>query len=442
MRRLALPLTLTMAVALTATAATTAHAAPADRDHHPRDITRQVLADGDGWGSAGGGTTGGSAAADEDVVRVDTMEEFRAAVGPRDDDRPRIVVVDGLIDGNTAADGTPLRCEDYAVDGYSLEEYLAAYDPEVWGWEDPEGPLEEARDASYRTQAAQIRVKVGSNTTVVGTGEDAGLTGVALQVHDVENVILRNLSFSDAYDCFPGWDPKDGNTGNWNSEYDNIELSGATNVWVDHSTFDDGDNPGSELPEYFGGKYEVHDGLLDIARESDLVTVSYNHFVERDKAMIVGNSDSRTTDRGHLRVTYHHNHFDGLGQRAPRVRFGQVHVYNNHYTLAGDHYQYSLGAGKESQLYAENNVFDLRDGIGAGEIVYNWGGTDLVAHGNAVMYDGRGRMSAVDLVAEHNALHPDRALGTERTWTPEYVQRVQPVWAIRSLPRRVGAGLL
>ncbi|RKS07417.1 pectate lyase [Nocardiopsis sp. Huas11] len=442
MRRLALPVTLTMAVALTATAVTTAHAAPADRDHHPRDITRQVLADGDGWGSAGDGTTGGSAAAEEDVVHVATMEELRDAVGPREDGRPRIVVVEGLIDGNTAADGSPLGCEDYAVDGYTREDYLAAYDPQVWGWEDPEGPLEEARDASQDVQAEQIRVSVGSNTTVVGADGDSGLTGVALRVNNVENVILRNLTFSDAYDCFPGWDPKDGNTGNWNSEYDNIEISGSTNVWVDHNTFDDGDNPGSELPEYFDSKYEMHDALLDIVRESDLVTVSYNHFVERDKAMIVGNSDGRVTDRGHLRITYHHNHFDGLGQRAPRVRYGQVHVYNNHYTIAGDLYQYALGAGRESHLYAENNVFDLRDGIGAGEIVYNWGGTDMVAHGNAVMYEGRGRMHGVDLVAEHNAHYPDRQLGTEQTWTPEYVDRVQPVGAIRSLPRRVGAGLL
>ncbi|KOX16461.1 polysaccharide lyase family 1 protein [Nocardiopsis sp. NRRL B-16309] len=442
MRRLALPLTLTMAVALTATAATTAHAAPADRDHHPRDITRQVLADGDGWGSAGDGTTGGSAAAGEDVVHVATLEELRAAVGPRDDDRPRIVVVEGLIDGNTAPDGSAISCADYAVDGYTQEDYLATYHPDVWGWDDPEGPLEEARAASQDVQAEQIRVDVGSNTTLVGADDDSELTGINLRVNDAENVILRNLTFSDAYDCFPGWDPKDGNTGNWNSEYDNIEISGSTNVWVDHNTFDDGENPGSELPEYFGSKYEMHDALLDIVRESDLVTVSYNHFVERDKAMIVGNSDGRTTDRGHLRITYHHNHFDGLGQRAPRVRFGQVHVYNNHYTLAGDLYQYALGAGKESQLVAENNVFDLHDGIGAGEIVYNWGGTDLVARGNAVMYEGRGRMSTVDLVAEHNELYPDRALGTEQTWTPEYVQRVQPVWAVRGLPRRVGAGLL
>ncbi|WP_433698668.1 pectate lyase family protein [Nocardiopsis sp. CA-288880] len=429
MRRLILPLA--AAVALTAVPATTANAAP--------DIGREALADGDGWGSAGAGTTGGSAAAPEHVVTVSTLEEFREAVSG---DHPKIVRVEGTVDANTAPDGTPIACEDYAVDGYTLEGYLAAYDPAVWGWEDPSGPLEEARAASQDVQAEQIRVRVGSNTTVVGAGDDAVIAGMNLLVHDVDNVILRNLSFSDTHDCFPGWDPADGGTGNWNSEYDHVEVSGATNVWVDHNTFDDGDNPGAELPDHFGRKYEVHDGLLDIVRGSDLVTVSWNDFVERDKAMLLGNSDSRTTDRGRLRVTYHHNHFDGLGQRAPRVRYGQVHVYNNHYTVRGGLYQYSLGVGVESHVYAENNVFDLHDGIGAEEVLYNWGGDDIVEHGNAVMRDGRGRLARVDLVEAYNAANPGMELGTAGTWVPEFAPDVEPVHAVRGLPRKVGAGLL
>ena len=41
--------------------------------------------------------------------------------------------------------------------------------------------------------------------------------------------------------------------------------------------------------------------------------------------------DSRTQDRGQHRVTQHHNRWTDIGQRAPRVRFGDVHVYNNLY---------------------------------------------------------------------------------------------------------------
>ena len=48
--------------------------------------------------------------------------------------------------------------------------------------------------------------------------------------------------------------------------------------------------------------------------------------------MLLGHSDGYTADIGHLRVTYHHNFFNGTNQRHPRVRFGEpVHVYNNYY---------------------------------------------------------------------------------------------------------------
>lgn len=443
MRRFVPPRTVPILALAAVMVAATVAPAGADPDVDPRGIARETLAEGDGWGSAGEGTTGGSEAEPEDVHVVSTMEEFREVVGDQDDDTPKIVYVEGHIDGNTAPDGTSLTCDDYAQDGYNLDDYLATYDPDEWGWDDVEGPLEDARLASAEVQAEQIQVEVGSNTTVVGIGDEPTLSGVNLLVRDVDNVILRNLRFSDTHDCFPGWDPGDGDSGNWNSEYDQVEVSGSTNVWVDHNTFDDGDNPGTELPEYFGRKFEVHDGLLDIVRATDLVTVSRNHFDGRDKAMLLGNDDSATGDRGYLRVTWRHNHFDGLGERAPRVRYGQVHVHNNYYTVEDpDLYGYSLGVGIESHLYAENNIFDLRDGIEAGELLYNWGGTDIVEQGNVLLDEGQGRLDEVDLVAEHNARFPDNELGTELTWVPQLVNEVEPVEAVRGLPRSVGAGLL
>src|SRR6478609_2800860 len=88
-----------------------------------------------------------------------------------------------------------------------------------------------------------------------------------------------------------------------------------------------------------------------ITTESDFVTVSWNQFTSHDKTMLIGNSDSATEDREHLRVTLHHNLFDGVGQRAPRVRFGKVHVYNNVYRAdRNTNYHSSWGAGLESQI--------------------------------------------------------------------------------------------
>ena len=41
---------------------------------------------------------------------------------------------------------------------------------------------------------------------------------------------------------------------NWNASYDNISLTGATNVWVDDNAFNDGEHPDSDQPVYFVGK--------------------------------------------------------------------------------------------------------------------------------------------------------------------------------------------
>ena len=151
----------------------------------------------------------------------------------------------------------------------------------------------------------------------------------------MRNVIVRNLTFRDTRDCFPRWDPNDNSPdsppGNWNSLYDSVSLQRSENVWVDHNTFTDEPNVDSTQPLYFGRPYQVHDGQLDITSGSDLVTVSRNVFTEHGKTMLIGSSNTSTTDPGKLRVSVHHNVFRNVQERAPRVRFGQVHVYNNLY---------------------------------------------------------------------------------------------------------------
>ena len=61
---------------------------------------------------------------------------------------------------------------DYARNGYTLENYLQTYDPEVWGREnEPSGPVEDARGASQQAQAERITIRIGSNTTLIGLPE-------------------------------------------------------------------------------------------------------------------------------------------------------------------------------------------------------------------------------------------------------------------------------
>ena len=161
-------------------------------------------------------------------------------------------------------------------------------------------------------------VRVRPHTTIYATGEGRTIRHGVLNVKGTHNVIIRNLKFRDlwehdptgAYDRF-GWD------------YVRITNSGKTNshhVWVDHCDF---------------GK--VYDGMVDITHGSDLVTISWCRFAgdtrgPQKKCLLIGHSSSATaaaTDRGRLNVTLHHNWFQNIQERAPRARFGNIHVFNN-----------------------------------------------------------------------------------------------------------------
>jgi pectate lyase len=355
-----------------------------------------VLPKDDGWAASGSGTTGGAGGT---TVTVHSRDELAAAVAGA---APKTVIVEGTIDGPA--------CEGLADPEYNLEAYLAAYDPAVWGRAtDPSGPLEQARVRSVAAQRALTEIKVGPNTTVLG--RHAVLRHLTLMIDTAPNVIVRNLSFEDAADCFPRWRPTDGAEGNWNSEYDLVSVRRSTNVWVDHNTFSDGANPDSLQPVYFGRPWQVHDGALDITHTSDLVTVSWNVFVNHDKTMLIGSSDTVGPDVGKLRVTLHDNVFDGVGQRAPRVRFGQVDVYNNFFKVR-EPYDYSVGIGIQSATVLENNYFCVDETIALDRLLKDWKGTKLTEKGT---WANRGPVS---LLTAYNTSH-DPDFAADAGWVPE-----------------------
>ncbi len=425
-----------------AIAATSTPSAVADH----RDLGREVLAPNDGWASFGAGTTGGSAAAPEQVYFVRTRSELIAAlnngvpssVSPSNpSSAPKIIYVDGTIDFNVDDDNQPLDCVDYYRNGYTIEGFLATYDPAVWGRVPPSGPMEDARIASRNAQQDRVRIRPGSNTTIVGLGKKARLRGVWLDIRgsstvNVTNIIIRNLTFQDTFDCFPAWAPTDGALGSWNALYDSISLRNADHVWVDHSTFEDRETADETLPQYFGVLFQVHDGLLDITNASDFVTVSWNRFRNHDKLMLIGSSDNAPPDRGKLRVTIHHNLFDGIGQRAPRVRFGQVHVYNNYYKIERlPTYGYSWGVGIESALYAQNNFFKTDNTVTPDRFISRLNGTAIFEEGTQV--NGTPETNLVDVVAAWNAVN-DPDLVETASWTPALFLEIE---ATKKVPSSV-----
>ncbi|GIE95380.1 pectate trisaccharide-lyase [Paractinoplanes rishiriensis] len=174
---------------------------------------------------------------------------------------------------------------------------------------------------------------VSSDKTIIGLGSNAALVGgglnIGLPVDDdvtsppadaVHNVIIRNLSISGATD-----------------DLINVQMF-SHHIWIDHNDFSNGD-----------------DGAVDIKRGSDLVTVSWNHFHDHDKTLLLGHDDDNgAQDSGRLRTTYHHNYFNGSDQRNPRVRFAPiVHVYNNYY----NDNSYGVASTNDSGLFVEGNYF-------------------------------------------------------------------------------------
>ena len=132
--------------------------------------------------------------------------------------------------------------------------------------------------------------------------------------------------------------------------------------------------------------------------------------------MLIGSSDSRVADEGKLHVTLHHNYFHNVVQRTPRVRFGQVHMYNNYFASDAASnseyaYAYSLGVGKDSQIYAENNVADI-GGKDYTSFVKVFGGKQLTTVNN--VFNGQ------NIDTFNNTLTPV-------DWKPELFTTIDPV---------------
>ncbi|MFZ5892005.1 MAG: pectate lyase family protein [Myxococcota bacterium] len=220
-------------------------------------------------------------------------------------------------------------------------------------------------------QQALIQAKVErGDVSVIGIPGDNGevptLDGGWLMFRGQENIIVRNLRVVNATDYWPSLEScaagvTDQDYCAWNAEPDGLTLDNAQRVWIDHCEFTDGAAFDGVNPDKT--RYKMYDGLLDIKNGSDFVTLSYNGFSNHNKAMLIGATDSPD---GSYRISFHHNLIRFVQQRTPRVRNGQVHVFNNYYSAPlkqsyVDEYSfgYALGLGYNSQIYSERNAFDV-----------------------------------------------------------------------------------
>ncbi len=216
-----------------------------------------------------------------------------------------------------------------------------------------------------------IQLQLVSNTTLIGIPDAndvaGGIRGGTLSVRNISNVAIRNLVLQDACDPFTHHEADDG----FNAQFDNISIEAAKNIWIDHCTLQDTLALGTS-----GEKWQTYDGLCDIKGDATNITVSYCKFMNHDKTMLIGSSDSDGSNSRRF-VTLHHNYYYGCGQRLPMVRNTSIHIYNNLYESASWYSNsYAIGRRANSLIIAENNYF------GSGITAFSNSEGSLYASGN------------------------------------------------------------
>lgn len=158
------------------------------------------------------------------------------------------------------------------------------------------------------------------------------------------NVIIRNLIF-----VGPGAYDIDGK--------DNLTADGATNVWVDHCEFQDG-----------------QDGNFDIKGKADNISVSWCKFTylkppvaggsggsnDHRFSNLIGSSSTDAPVDGHYSITFQNNYWgEGIKGRMPRARNAQLHILSSLFnTSVSGATAIGLGGGiNNTTCYVENSNF-------------------------------------------------------------------------------------
>ena len=209
------------------------------------------------------------------------------------------------------------------TDHASLAKYAAAEEPYV---------IRVAGSVAVAPFGSDI--VVASNKTIIGVGDTGEIVHGELHLNPgTHNVIIRNLTIRDSY-VEGDWDGK-------TTDFDAIQMDSVHHVWIDHNRFT-----------------HMGDGLLDIRKDSEYVTVSYNQFSNHNKAFGIG-----WTDNVRTQITIDHNWFTGTKQRNPSAdNCAYAHLYNNYVSAQvadGDPvWTYGNWSRGRTKMVIENSYYD------------------------------------------------------------------------------------
>ncbi|POX36997.1 pectate lyase [Streptomyces sp. Ru73] len=177
-------------------------------------------------------------------------------------------------------------------------------------------------------------IDVASDKTIVGVGTTGEIVHGELHLNPgTHNVIIRNLTIRDSY-VEGDWDGK-------TQDFDAIQMDSVHHVWIDHNRFT-----------------HMGDGLLDVRKNSEYLTVSHNRFDTHNKAFGIGWTDDVKTQ-----ITIDHNWFRGTKQRNPSAdNCAYAHLYNNYLSAQVDDgdpvWSYGNYARGRTKMVIENSYYD------------------------------------------------------------------------------------
>ncbi|MEU7512595.1 pectate lyase [Streptomyces sp. NPDC042898] len=251
-----------------------------------------------GYATQNGGTTGGAGG---QTVRATTGTAIHAALcGRATSSTPIVIEVEGTINhGNTS----------------------------------------QVSGGSCSTAAGVIELKQISNVTIVGVGSGAVFDQLGIHIRAASNIVVQNVTVRNV--------KKSGSPTSNGGDAIGME-SDVRNVWVDHVTL-----------EASGGESEGFDGLFDMKDNTQYVTLSYSILRNSGRGGLVGSSES---DLSNGFITYHHNLYENLDSRAPLLRGGTAHIYNNHYVSLNES---GINSRAGARAKVDNNYFeDSKDVLG------------------------------------------------------------------------------
>ena len=163
------------------------------------------------------------------------------------------------------------------------------------------------------TLPAQI-VEIKSKSDITILGKDGSSANFGLHIAaDSSNVIVRNMTIG----LNPGGDASD------LISIEGMSSGFPTKIWIDHNELF------SSMAVCPGAGDTAFDGMLDLKKGADQVTVSYNYMHDHHKVSLNGFTD---TDDAVRHITFHHNLFENIGSRAPLQRHGYSHLLNNYFS--------------------------------------------------------------------------------------------------------------